>query len=103
MSTGMVGTEADEQSRPEFSGIPSVHAVTGQPIRYFPRNAFLFRVFLSTNVISVLICVVIAVIASIFFLRIVLSRMQVCNLYVLCQWAYGCVTPSPSPCRCSLQ
>jgi hypothetical protein len=46
-------------------------------MRYnFSRNEFLFRVFISTNVISVLIFVVLAVVAGIFTLRIILSQSK---------------------------
>jgi hypothetical protein len=47
--------------------------IDGSEMSYFPRNEFLFRIFISTNIISVLIVVVLAVVAGIFLLRIILS------------------------------
>jgi hypothetical protein len=76
MKWGTVGCEDAEQTRPEFEGEPSVSPVDGSPIRYFPRKQFLFRLFLSTNVIAVLVLVVLCVVAGIFFLRIILSKMR---------------------------
>jgi hypothetical protein len=63
-------------TRPEFEGEPGVSPVTGAATRYFPKPAFFFRLFVSTNIISVLVIIVIAVIAGIFTLRIVLSSVQ---------------------------
>lgn len=76
MKWGMVGFEEEEQARPEFEGVLSVSAVNGQPLLYFPRNEYYFRVSLSVTIISTLILIVIGVVASIFFLRIVLTRLQ---------------------------
>ncbi len=53
-----------------------VNPVNGQPMRYFPRREFYFRLCFSTNVISVLVGVVIAAVAGIFALRIFLSRLR---------------------------
>lgn len=76
MRWGTVGFEDEEQARPEFEGEIIHSPVNGQEMRYFPRNEFLFRVCMSTNVISVLVMVVLAVVAGIFTLRIFLSQMR---------------------------
>lgn len=76
MRWGTVGCEDEEQARPEFEGELVAHPVTGQPLRYFPRREFLFRVFVSSQVIAVLVLVVVGVVAAIFTLRIFLSRMR---------------------------
>jgi anoctamin-10/anoctamin-7 len=60
--------------RPEFDGVPEKSPIDGSEINYFPRKEFLFRLFLSTNIIAVLIFVVLAVVAGIFALRITLSQ-----------------------------
>jgi hypothetical protein len=59
--------------RPEFDGEMIKSPIDGSEMSYFPRNEFLFRIFISTNIISVLIVVVLAVVAGIFLLRIILS------------------------------
>lgn len=76
MRWGTLGCEDQEQTRPQFVGEASVSPIDGQAIRYFPRKEFLFRLFVSTNVISVLILVVVGVVAGIFALRITLSSMK---------------------------
>eukprot|EP01039_Chlorochromonas_danica_P003566 gene3566-3905_t len=76
MRWGTVGCEDEEQARPEFEGELVANPVTGQPLRYFPRREFLFRVFVSSQVIAVLVLVVVGVVAAIFTLRIFLSRMR---------------------------
>ncbi len=62
--------------RPEFNGEPSVSPVHGKPVLYFPRHEFLFRVFVSVNVISFLILIVLLIVAGIFALRIILSHTK---------------------------
>jgi hypothetical protein len=61
-------------NRPEFEGVIEKSPIDGSDVQYFPRKEFFFRLFLSTNIISVLIMVVLCVVAGIFALRITLSR-----------------------------
>ncbi len=61
-------------NRPEFEGERIKSPIDGSDMIYFARNEFMFRLSVSANVITVLIFIVIAVVAGIFFLRIVLTR-----------------------------
>ena len=61
-------------ARPEFDGEPSTSPVDGSRMLYFPRSVHLFRTFVSVNIIGTLIVIVLCIIASIFVLRIALTR-----------------------------
>lgn len=62
--------------RPEFEGETAKSPVTGQNFRYFPRKQYVMRQAISGQVVAALIAIVCGVIASIFYLRVVLSHMK---------------------------
>lgn len=74
MMWGTAGFEDSEQDRPEFFGEDDVSPVDGSPIKYFPPLSSTFRVYQSTMMILCLIMVVLGVIGSIFYMRIILSQ-----------------------------
>ncbi|KAG5190771.1 calcium-activated chloride channel-domain-containing protein [Tribonema minus] len=86
MRWGMTGFEQEEQTRPQFKGTRSTNPVDGRPIDYFPRSEATKRFVFSATVITALVCVVIAAVASIFLLKEFLvaepqhDRMQVAGV-----------------------
>lgn len=50
--------------RPQFEGDVIPSAITGENMRYFPRDQYLYRVAFSVNVIAVLVMVVVGVVAG---------------------------------------
>lgn len=66
--------------RPQFEGEVIPSAITGENMRYFPRDQYLYRLGFSANVISALVFIVIGVVAGIFALRISLSHMKALNV-----------------------
>jgi hypothetical protein len=73
MKWGTIGFEENEVDRPQFVGEPVLSPVNGKPSLYFPRYERSKRECLSSAVIYTLILIVIAVIGSIFALRIAIS------------------------------
>ncbi|CAM9653012.1 unnamed protein product, partial [Phaeothamnion confervicola] len=73
MKWGMVGFEAEEQTRPQFKGDRSTDPVDGSPIDYFPPSEARRRASLSATVIFGLILVVIASVGSIFVMKYFLT------------------------------
>lgn len=76
MKWGMSGFESEEQDRPQFTGTLLPSAVTGQPRLYFPRSEKAKRASYSTAVILAFIALVVAVVGSIFYLKLVLSQIK---------------------------
>jgi anoctamin-10/anoctamin-7 len=76
MRWGMVGYEEEETSRPQFIGVRKPSPVTGRPYLFFSREEKHMRLFKSSSIIFGFIIVVIGVVASIFVLRLVLSRVD---------------------------
>ena len=80
MKWGMVGFEAEEGTRPQFFGEKKDHPVTGREYLYFNRWTAYRRLVFTSSFVLTLIGIVIAVIASIFYLRISLSRREDMNV-----------------------
>lgn len=76
MKWGMIGYEEEEVTRTSYIGDIIENPVDGSPMRYYPRNKFYFRLGVSYHIIITLIIIVIGVVASIFYLRIILSQMK---------------------------
>jgi hypothetical protein len=76
MKWGMSGFESEEQDRPQFVGVSTPSAITGKPQLYFSRSEKAKRAGFSTAVILAFIALVIAVVGSIFYLKLVLSRIK---------------------------
>ena len=76
MRWGMCGYEEEEQTRPQFIGERRPSPVDGKEYLYFPRNEAQMRLLQSSTIILGFILVVIAVVASIFILKLVLSGIQ---------------------------
>ncbi|CAM9468938.1 unnamed protein product [Pylaiella littoralis] len=74
MRWGMSGFEEQEQTRPQYKGIRSSSTIDGKPMDYFPPSESRKRFFLSQTVILGLILAVIAVVASIFWLKYFLTQ-----------------------------
>eukprot|EP00638_Chattonella_subsalsa_P015368 CAMPEP_0117851498 /NCGR_PEP_ID=MMETSP0949-20121206/22438_1 /TAXON_ID=44440 /ORGANISM="Chattonella subsalsa, Strain CCMP2191" /LENGTH=784 /DNA_ID=CAMNT_0005699333 /DNA_START=338 /DNA_END=2692 /DNA_ORIENTATION=+ len=74
MLWGTRGFEEEEQERPQFEGEPSTSAVDGSPSYYFKPQEQMKRKFVSMSTISALILLVFATIASITFMKIVMSE-----------------------------
>lgn len=77
MKWGMVGFEEEEQPRPQFHGDKMRSPVTGKWEVHYPRFRRSMREAFSQSVITMLILLVIAVIGSIFALRIVMANAEV--------------------------
>ena len=76
MKWGTTGFESEEQDRPQFEGTLTPSPVTGKPHLYFSRTEKAQRVSHSTAVILTFIALVIAVVGSIFYMKLVLSRIK---------------------------
>jgi len=76
MMWGMSGFESEEQDRPQFEGVTMASPVTGQDYLYFPRRESSKRRAYSLSIISAFIALVVAVVGSIFILKLVLSRIK---------------------------
>jgi hypothetical protein len=66
---GMVGFEENVEARPEFVGTYQKNPVNGELYIYFPHNEYIKRAAQSFMVIGVLIAIVIALLAGIFYFR----------------------------------
>lgn len=64
MRWGTIGFEDEEQDRPQFEASEIPSPVTGDKIRYFPRDQFLYRITFSVNVIGMLILIVLAIVTG---------------------------------------
>lgn len=73
MKWGTIGFEDNEVERPQFKGETILSAVNGKPILYYPREKRARQEMISSAVIYAMIFVVIAVIGSIFALRIAIN------------------------------
>mmetsp|Transcript_14786 Transcript_14786/g.24494 ORF Transcript_14786/g.24494 Transcript_14786/m.24494 type:complete len:764 (+) Transcript_14786:92-2383(+) len=76
MKWGMVGFEEEEQARPQFKGELRPSPVDGKQYLYFDRKEEQKRVTQSSIIIFGFIMVVVAVVASIFVLKLVLSQKK---------------------------
>ncbi|CAE7662482.1 Ano6, partial [Symbiodinium microadriaticum] len=76
MMWGTSGFEAEEQDRPQFEGVITPSPITGKPHLYFSRGEKAKRASYSMVVILAFIAAVIAVVGSIFYLKLVLSRIK---------------------------
>ncbi|CAM9243719.1 unnamed protein product [Hapterophycus canaliculatus] len=76
MRWGMSGFEEQEQTRPQYKGIRSSSTIDGKPVDYFPPSESRKRFFISQTVILGLILVVIGVVASIFWLKVFLTKAR---------------------------
>jgi hypothetical protein len=76
MRWGMTGFEAEEQTRPQYKGEEIASPVTGKKYLYFPRQEANIRLIKSVTVITGFIALVIAVVGSIFILKLVLSQIR---------------------------
>jgi hypothetical protein len=73
MKWGTNGFEEEELTRPQFEGIPMKSPVNGHEYLYFPAREKLRRRISSMATISGFIAIVIAIVGSIFLLKLVLS------------------------------
>lgn len=73
MKWGMTGYEDEEQTRPQFEGIPIKSPINGQEYLYFPAVEKSKRLISSAITISGFIALVIAIVGSIFVLKLVLA------------------------------
>ena len=76
MMWGTVGYEEEEITRPQFEGVRKPNPVNGREYLYFPHNTKNIRMCKSSTIILGFILVVIGVVASIFVLKLVLSKVQ---------------------------
>jgi hypothetical protein len=76
MMWGTVGFEEEEVTRPQFIGERKPNPVNGKEYLFFSRNEKNYRMFKSSSIIFGFILVVIVVVASIFALKLVLSRVK---------------------------
>jgi len=60
--------------RPQFEGEPSTNPVDGRKMLYFPKAILVFRETISVAVVGVLILIVLCIIASIFVMRIYMTK-----------------------------
>ena len=66
---GMVGFEDAERDRPDFKGKMINSYIDGSSVKHFPSARRTFLVTISSIVITIAICVVIGIVASIYALR----------------------------------
>ncbi len=73
MRWGTVGYEEIEQERPEFVGEMKPSPINGSDRLHFPKNLYYTRLLKSSFVVVFMISVVIAIVAGIFYFRIVMT------------------------------
>lgn len=69
MEWGVNNFEEEEVDRPQFHGIPIRSPINNSPYTYFPYKSQLFRKLVVYTVLSLVICVVIGCVASIFVIQ----------------------------------
>lgn len=75
MKWGMVGFEDEEGTRPQFNGVDAYNPVNGKTYLYFSGWEAFRRILVTSTFVGSLILVVIGVIATIFLMRIELSKL----------------------------
>lgn len=76
MKWGTIGFEENEVARPQFVGETILSPVDGKPTLYYPREKRARQELVSSAVVYAMIFVVIAVIGSIFALRIAINSTK---------------------------